>query len=196
MTTAATADPNGVSGSSGFIRAVGWLLVLAGLGLAGLRFAGASPADDGPEGMVGALALGAPVMGSGALAWMSLRDRPALMLPAAVVLVPLSFLSFAGVTLPLLVPAAMLFVGYRRRRRLVTLPGARVAVTLWVVLAFFVGAVVVLFAHDDPRAWTTVGGGGSTSDVITWAESTISLVLSATALVAGWHLSAPEPDRP
>lgn len=70
-------------------------LVLAGGGLAAIRFVGASPVEDGVEGALGSFALGAPVMATGVLAVLALWDRAVLLLPAAVVLVPMSFLSLS-----------------------------------------------------------------------------------------------------
>jgi len=58
----------GLAGSEPFIRGVAAFLVLAGLGLAIIRFLGGSAAEDGLEGALGAFALGAPVMATGALA--------------------------------------------------------------------------------------------------------------------------------
>ena len=189
-------DPEiGLAGSAPFIRAVAAFLVLAGLGLAAIRFVGGSPAEDGFEGALGSLALGAPVMATGALALLALRERAVLMLPAVVVLVPMSFLSFALVTLPLLVPAVMLAIGYRRRSRVESMSGPQAAVTLWVVVLFLIAAVGALLVHQDPREYTTPTSSGGTSDIITTVEALISLALTATGLAAGWFLSAPVRSR-
>lgn len=191
MTSTAARSRDGGAGSAGVIRAAAALLVLAGLGVAAIRYAGASPADDGPEGVLGALALGAPVVATGVLALLALRDRAVLLLPAAIVLVPLSFLSFALVTLPLLIPAGMLVAAHGRRARLEVLPAGRAALTFGAVVALLIAAVVVLFVHQDPRSYTTPTGGGSTSDVITAAEAAVSLVLTTASVVSGWCLAAP-----
>jgi hypothetical protein len=167
------------------------LLVLAGLGLAAIRFAGASPVEDGLDGALGSLALGAPVIATGVLALLAVRDRAILLLPAAIVLVPTSFLSYALVTLPLLIPSALLFVAHRRCAQLEPISTGRAALTLCVVALLLIAAVVVLFVHQDPREYTTATGGGSTSDVITVAEATISFALSAGGVAAGWRLAAP-----
>jgi hypothetical protein len=184
----------GFAGSEPFIRGVAAFLVLAGMGLATIRYLGGSPAEDGLEGALGAFALGAPVMATGALALLALRGRAVLLIPAAVVLVPMSFLSFALVTLPLLVPAVMLSVGYRRRSGVESMPGARAAATLAVVVPLLIAAVGALLVHQDPREYTTSSSSGSTSDVITSVEALISLLLTATSLAAGWFLSAPVPS--
>lgn len=184
----------GLAGWEPFIRALAAFLVLAGLGLAAIRFMGASPVKDGVEGALGSLALGAPVMATGVLALLALRDRAVLLLPAAVVLVPMSFLSFALVTLPLIIPAVMLSIGYRRRSRSESMSGARAAVTLWVVVLLLIAAVGALLVHQDPREYTTRTSSGSTSDIITTVEALVSLTLTATSLAAGWFLSAPMPS--
>ena len=180
----------GVAGADGFVVAVGAFVAAAGLALAGLRFVGGTPPEQGTEGAIGSLALGAVVAAPGVLAMLAVRDRPALLLPAAIVLIPLSFLSFALVTLPLLIPAVMLLIGYGRRSAGHDASGTT-AGTLLAVFALLAGAVVVLFIHDDARSYTTSTGGGSTSDVITFAESFPSLALTACAVAAGWVLSAP-----
>lgn len=190
----ATAPRAGWASSPAFVRSVAAFLVLAGLGLAAIRFAGASPADDGVEGALGSLALGAPVAATGVLALLAARDRAILLLPAAVVLVPMSFLSFALVTLPLLIPSALLFIAHRRRASVEPISTGRAILTLGVVAVLLIGAIAALFVHQDPRAYTTATGGGSTSDVITAVEAAISLALTAGAVAAGWRLAAPRGD--
>jgi hypothetical protein len=184
----------GIAGSAGFIGTTGAVVVAAGLGLAVLRFVGGTPAEQGVEGAIGSLALGAAVAAPGVLAVLALDSRPALLLPAAIVLVPLSFLSFALVTLPLLIPAGMLLVGYGRRSVGQPPPVGSAVGTCAAVLLTLAAAVVVLFVHQDPRSYTTATGGGSTSDVITFAESLFSLALTAAAVAVAWALSAPRRD--
>lgn len=176
-------------GSPAFIRGVAALLIVAGAGLAAIRFAGASPVEDGVEGAIGSLALGAPVMATGVLALLAVRGRAVLLLPVAVVLVPMSFLSFALVTLPLLVPAVMLFVAYGRRSSIESVSGPRAALTTALVSVLLVAAVAALFVHLDPREYTTPTTSGGTSDVITVVEALISLALTGTAVAAGRYLS-------
>ncbi len=142
--------------------------------------------------MAGA-ALGAVVAVPGILVLMARVDRPLLLLPAATLLFPLSFLSFAGVLLPLLIAAALLFVSFGRRSTGRTTQGGRAALTAVVVIVLLMAAVVTLFVHEDPRSYTTATGGGSTSDVVTMAESLISLALSSAAIAAGWLLAPLEP---
>lgn len=179
----------GLCGSSGFVAMIGVLVVLAGAALAVVRFVGGTPAERGLEGAMGALALGTVVAAPGVLALLGLADRPALLLPAAIVLVPLSFLSFAGVTLPLLIPAVMLFVAYGRRSSTQPARPLLAALASASVLVLLVAAVVALFLHEDPRSYTTAHGGGSTSDVITASESLVSLALATAAIAGGWLLA-------
>lgn len=191
MSSTAVHSGEARASSPSFIRAAAVLLVMAGVGLAAIRFLGASPVENGVEGALGSLALGAPVMATGVLALLAARGRSVLLLPAAIVLVPLSFLSFALVTLPLLIPAVMLFAAHRRRARLEAISTGRAALTLCVVALLLIAAVAALLVHQDPRDYTTPTESGSTSDVITAVEAAISLALTAGGMAAGWRLSAP-----
>jgi hypothetical protein len=181
----------GLAGATGFVVAIGAFVVAAGLALAALRFVGGTPPEQRVEGAVGSLALGAVVAAPGVLAILAVRDRPALLLPAAIVLIPLSFLSFALVTLPLLIPAVMLLIGYGRRASGRPVAVGKTGGTLLAVFVLLTAAVVILFIHQDPRSYTTSTGGGSTSDVITFAESLPSIALTACAVASGWVLAAP-----
>ena len=181
----------GLAGATGFVVAIGAFVVAAGLALAALRFVGGTPPEQRVEGAVGSLALGAVVAAPGVLAILAVRDRPALLLPAAIVLIPLSFLSFALVTLPLLIPAAMLLIGYSGRSSGRPEAVGKTGGTLLAVFVLLATAVVILFIHQDPRSYTTSTGGGSTSDVITFAESLPSIALTACAVASGWVLAAP-----
>ena len=166
------------------------VLVLAGVGLGVLRYAGASAPEDGVERVAGAVALASVVAVVGLLVVLARADRPVLLLPAAVVLVPLSLLSFAGVTLPLLVPVVVLGVAYRRRSADNTVAGWRAVLIVSLVLVLVVLATVALFVHPDPRASTFE----STSDVITPVEALVTLAVLGLAVSAAWHLSAPSPQ--
>lgn len=185
----------GLVGASATIATIGGLVVVAGGALATVRFVGGTPVERGLEGAMGAFALGMFVAVPGILVLLGLHDRPALLLPAAAALVPLSFLSFAGVTLPLLIPAAMLFVAYGRRTSGRPAPPGTAALTTTFVLALLVAAVAALLSHPDPRSYSTGDGSGSTSDVITGVESLVALVLAAAAVVGGWWIASPERGR-
>lgn len=174
---------------------VALLLVLAALGIAALRFFGGSPPEQRWYDLLGALALGAIVAAPGILALLAHYGRPALLLPAAVVLIPLSFLSFALVTLPLLIPAVMLFVDYAHRSRAHPIGWLRAMALAALVLGLLVAAALALLVHQDPREYTTATAGYGTSDVITAAEALVSLALVVAALAVGWVLAAPR-SRP
>jgi hypothetical protein len=191
-TTAPPRSP-GFAGAAATVATIGGVIGAAGLAVVALRFLGRSPAESGVEAWAGAVALGAIVAAPGVLALLALSDRPALLLPAATVLIPVSFLSFAGVLLPLLVPAVLLSIAYGRRSGAQPTDRLRTAATLAWVLVLLVAAGVALFVHQDPRSYVTATAEGSTSDVITAAEALVSLGLVATAIVGGWTLAAPHP---
>jgi hypothetical protein len=168
-------------------RAVGGFVIAAGIMLGLVRFFGEVPPGRDLECAAGAIAFGAVIAAPGVLALLAAHDRPALLLPAAWLLIPLSFISFALVTLPLLVPSFLLFRTYLR-----TAPdgsGWRTAATTVTVLVLLVEAGIALFANDDPREWVTATAVYGTSDVITYAEAAASLALTTTALAAGWWLA-------
>ena len=184
----------GVAGSDGFVIATGALVVLGGIVLGGVRIVGASPAESLAEQVAGGVGLGAVVAAPGLLARLGVRSRPALLLPAAMLLVPLSFLSLAGATLPLLIPAVMLAIAYGRRTAALEAQGRRPGrslLSLGIVLVLLVAAAAALFARQDPRSYSTPTESGSTSDVITVIEAVAALVLIGSAMMAGWALAAP-----
>jgi hypothetical protein len=183
--------PLGLAGSTGFIRGVGVVVILAAAALAVAGYHGDADYQDWPERTLSGLALGAVVAVPGIVCLLALADRTALLLPGAALLVPLSFLSLAGVLLPLLIAAAMLFVAYGRRTAARDVDNAQTAVATIVVVIFVIAAVVALFAHQDPRTYTTSTGSGSTSDVVSSTESLISLGLSTVAVAGGWILTTP-----
>lgn len=114
--------------------------------------------------------------------------RPALLLPAALLLVPLSFLFFALVTLPLLIPAFLLLRTYARTA--VKGTGLWTAATTAVILPLLVAALVTFFAHEDPREYFGESTSFYTSDIVTYAEAALSLVLTAVALAVGWRFAS------
>jgi hypothetical protein len=169
------------------------LLLAAVLGA--VFFAGAGPAESGAERALGAIAIAAIVGAPGGLALLARWDRSSLLVVAGVTLVPLSLLSFSGATLPLLVPAVLLVRAGVRRSRSWSTPCAPAALTTLVVLVLEATAVVALLAHQDPRTWGDGHGGGSTSNVVTVAESLVALHLVALALLTAWYLATPLPGR-
>jgi hypothetical protein len=171
------------------VAVAGVATVMLGVALGIVAGVGASPADPVP----GSVALGAVVAAPGLLALLGLRRRAVLWLPAAMAAVPLAFLSFAGLTLPLLALAVVLVVVWIRH------PGTHagflihpVVVTAVVVVLLF-AAALALFVHEDPASWTTTSDGvvttGGTSDIVTNQEALISLGCTALALAVGWTLT-------
>lgn len=169
-----------VFGTGGFVIAAGVAFTL-------VRFFGKAPPARNLETALGAVAFGAVIAAPGVLALLAVPDRPALLVPAAVVLVPLSFLSFALVTLPLLIPAVLLIRAWARTAPPGT-AGQAALVTVTVVLPLL-AALLALFANQDPREYRTDDAGYSTSDIVTCAESALSLGLSALAVAAGRFLT-------
>jgi hypothetical protein len=187
------------AGSDAVVAVIGGIVVAAGVAVGLMRYFdpdGSVAAQRAMEGPWGGIALGAVIAAPGVLVLLALHDRPGLLLPAGVILVPLSFLSFAGVLLPLLVVAAVLFAAYGRRSAGHPEVPWRTAFTTVVVVALLLAAAVSLFVHEDQRSYTTPTGGGSTSDVITPAETLIAVALASAAIAVGWLSSRPCPRSP
>lgn len=191
MPAAASGTRLGVAGSDAFVATMGGLILAGAVALGLARYFGASPAEHNLEGAVGAVAWAAVLAAPGVLALLALAHRPVLLLPAAIMLVPLSFLSLAGVMLPLLIPAVMLFTAYGRRSAGLPARRGSTAVTTVVTVGLLVEAGVVLLVHDDPRTYSTPTSSGGVSDVVTYAESAVSLAVVAAAIVWAWWASAP-----
>jgi hypothetical protein len=179
-------DPSPDDGVGGATVA-GVVVLLAGVAVAAARFWGEAAPLRGVEAAVGAVAFGAVVAAPGVLALLSRHGRPVLALPAAVLLVPLSFLSFALVTLPLLIPAFLLVRRYARSGA----GDVRDVPTTVGVLLLLLCALLCLFANDDARTWATATSSGGTSDVVTYVESVAALLLVAGAIAGGWWASRP-----
>jgi hypothetical protein len=186
---------SGGVGSDAVVAGIGWFVIAAGAALGVVRYVdpdGASAAERAMEGPWGGLALGAVVAAPGVVVLLAVRDRPVLLLPVAMILVPLSFLSFAGILLPLLIPAGMLFAAYGRRSVYHPLRAWRTGLVALSVVAFLIAAVISLFVHQDPRQYTTPTESGSTSDVITPLETLICLALVFAAITTAWLAAAPK----
>lgn len=142
----------------------------------------------------GAVALAVAYAVPAALAVVALRGRrPAALLGAGLVGVPLAFTALSGVSLVLLVPAACYLVGYASWRPRPPLRAGAVA-GVAAVLAAGVAALVLLFASPvgEPRPYCYSGdrgqGSGCTSDVVTPAEAALGLGAAAVALAVGARL--------
>ena len=86
-----------------------------------------------------------------AIALAARRRRPGLYVLSAVLTLPLSFLSLAGATLPLLIPGAMYVVAAMREQRRGRVP---LLLNALVTTALCVAAVAAPFVHPDPVCWT------------------------------------------
>ena len=125
----------------------------------------------------------------GILGLLGLVDRAALWLPVGLAAFPLAFLSFAGLTLPLLPLAVIFVVAWVRHPGSHRAPVVHLGAVAPLVVILLLGAAVALFVSEDPASWTTATGGGSTSDVITDREALLSLACTVLALVTGWTLT-------
>ena len=177
----------------GVEEAAGWCFVLWGFAFALIRDLGADQPDFLEEGL-GAAAFGAPYTTLGLLAILGSRsDRPGLMAFSSMPLLPMSMLSV--VMFPLLLPAGFLFT-----RALIGLFGRRQQHLGWPepFLSFVLPAMPVLafgylMFHQDPRSWETAGGYHGTSDIVTFAESGLSLGTAAVVVAVSvvWILRDP-----
>ncbi len=113
-------------------------------------FLGSTPPERSFEPLGFPLLWSAPAL----LALLSLRERPVLLVPAAVASFLLSFTALSGATLVLVIPAICYGVAYHRRRHYpLTLTRPLLAVVLPVLAC--AGALVALVARPDPVCWTS-----------------------------------------
>jgi hypothetical protein len=169
------------------------LNVLAALAFGGLHLLLEPPPLRGVV-WPGAVALAVAYAVPAALAVVALRGRrPAALLGAGLVGVPLAFTALSGVSLVLLVPAVCYLAGYATWRPRPPLRAGAVA-GVAAVLAAGVAALVLLFAAPvgEPRQYCYSGdpgqGSGCTSDVVTPAEAALGLGAAAVALAVGARL--------
>ncbi len=170
------------------VLVVGWVVVAAGMAGVALRTVNGAPgARADPRALLATLAVGAVIAAPGVMALLARHDRPVLVLPAAVILVPAAFLSFAGVLLPLLIPAYLLFRTYARHRRQERLLDAIVAVAL---LALWFTSIVMLFSDTSMVEYRSTNATHST-ELPTYVASTGSLVALSAGLALAWWATAP-----
>ena len=163
--------------------------IAAGVALAAIRgFNG----QDYDRSLLPTLAFGALIAAPGVLALMAMRRRPALYLAAAILYVPISFLSMAGITLPLLFVGAMALVAHSRHgdESLTVVPAPLTAIVLLIINVATWGAMV-FNGSDDPRCSSTATSTTCTSDIVTTSEALLGLAGVALILAAGWYLSRP-----
>lgn len=173
-----------------WVDVVGALLVLAGAALGVVRCFGADPLERNAESLLSAVALGAVIAAPGVICLIASRSgRPALLLPAALVLALLSTLSPA--TLPLFIGALALAWRWVRSP-----PGPSrlrgLAVTV-VVVAGLVAATAVLLLLPTERTFERDGVVHSTDGWIPWTTSLVAIGLVVATVVAAWVLVPPRP---
>lgn len=83
---------------------IAWTLFLAGLGL----FSDGALDPQWRSALIFVALAGSPAV----VAIFGLQGRPALILTAGIMCLPLSFISLAGATLPLLVPGVLYLIAY------------------------------------------------------------------------------------
>jgi hypothetical protein len=175
------------------------VLTLMAIGIGAIRYV--ATADEAylteAERVAGSLAFEAIVLAPALLALASARRRAILLAPAAIVLLPVSMLSFTGVLLPVLVPAVLLMVALATRWDGLPCGVVRGTSAVTVVVWLLGGAVAALIVHPDPRDHTSADGrsSASTTDVITVAEASISIGLVTLAIGVGWLLATPRRGR-
>lgn len=185
------ADPNKRLGIAEF--GAGWVGIAAGAGLTILR---ASNGDDFDRAVLPTLAFGGLFAVPGFLALLARWDRPGLYLASGLIYFPASFVSFSGVTLPLLFLAAMAFIAYGRHGdESLTKVAAPLTALVLFVLNIATWAALIFNGGDDPRCSSTTTSTSwsmsCTSDVITNGEALLGLAGVALTLVAAWFLSSP-----
>lgn len=167
---------------------VGWVVVAAGLAALTLRMVNSAPPErTDPRGILATVAFGTVIAAPGAMALLARYGRPVLVLPAAVILVPAAFLSFAGVLLPLLVPAFLLFRTYIRHRRGEGWLDAIVAVAL---LALWFTAIVILLSDTGMVEYRSANSTHSV-ELPTYLASVGSILALAAGLALAWSATTP-----
>lgn len=143
-----------------------WIHLLLAVGFAAIRFANTPPplrAVEWPGNLAMALVYALPAL----LALLALAGRAAALLAAAVLSVPLAFTALSGVSLLLLVPAALYAVAYLRWKRRPALALATVGLVAAVALlgvAAFAALLAEPGSDDTLFCWSaTTGPDGATS---------------------------------
>jgi hypothetical protein len=159
------------------------LLIVAGGAAAGVirSYAGAGHE---PESDLADVAFAAPVVMAGLVALAGVQwRRQGMVVGSAFAVYPIAIVSI--VMWPLVIPASFLVVhGF-------TLKGAGEPLHLAGTVLLAAGLPVAFFAllvHEDPVAWQTAFGSGSSSDVVTNVEAVLSLSITAVAGLAATAL--------
>lgn len=165
----------------------------AAIALTILRTVNSEPYD---RAVLPSAALAAAVATPGLLALLARRRRPSLYLASGFAYLPMSFLSMAGVMLPLLLVAAMAFVAYGRHADeetpLVWAPLSAMVLFIHTIAIF---AVLLFLGTDDERCATTATSMSCTSDVITNGEALAGFGLVALTLAVAWLLARPKRQK-
>ncbi|MEO8693931.1 MAG: hypothetical protein ABI658_10475 [Acidimicrobiales bacterium] len=151
------------------------ITIAGGAGLITIHHFGGSPGD--PEGWFESAGLGAPFIGAGLLGLLGVRlSCPCYCAAAGLALWPMCLISVVG--FPLLIPATVLMVvGVRN-----DLPSRELAIAAMTALVLAATTWYVVL-HQDPASWTTKTGSGSSSNVITTFEATLSVSVVTMVLI-------------
>ncbi len=198
------------------------LAVVLAVGVGLLRAINAEPAERAVE-IAGAAAFTVVFAAPALLAYLGLRDRPALLVAAGMLELGLALISlFSYIGLLLVPPAVLFFVAAGNMRGAGTglwrsIAAVLVSITLGTV------AFLALFARDDPVCWMTdsstgesvsvdpdefvqgsstsialppgASAAGCSSDSISTSEAVAAIASVAAMAGAGWLLSRPPPAR-
>jgi len=161
----------------------GIVVVLGGVGLMFVHFYGGTPDD--PEGWFASVGFGAPIVAGGLLAVVGAGlDAPWQWWAAGIAIAPCALVSI--VMIPLVIPAVVLLAaGF-------TEPSP---VSRNVVGGVLAGALVASFAvivfHQDPVTWS----GGSSSNIVTTTEATLSVGVGVCVLAVAWAVGSTDKRR-
>lgn len=166
------------------IQACAWCIVGIGVVVAVIRFINTPAVGRNLETVLASIALGGVVALVGGIALVASSNRPTLLWILGLILAPLSLLSFAGLLLPLLIPAFIFFriaLNHRSTEARFKTIGINAVIA---VLMF--AAIVSLFMTADPREYydEQERTNYSTSDEIATHESISAIVLSLAAIAA------------
>jgi hypothetical protein len=155
--------------------------VAGGAGLVTIHHFGGSPGD--PERWYESVGFGAPFIGAGLLGLLAVvKSYPLYCAAAGLALWPMCIISFVG--FPLLIPAAVLMMVAAsndvpaRGFAVAAIPALVLAATTW-----------FLVLHQDAATWTTKNGSGSSSNVVTTFEATLSIAAVSTVLISCYLLA-------
>lgn len=70
-------------------------------------------------------------------------------------------------------------------------PALHPALITLTTIVLLLAAVVALFAHQDPRSYSTPTSSGSASDVVTYGESLVGLLIAGATTAFAWWASVP-----